>query len=194
MVEAGFSVKAKRKAALSTRFPCFSSFESSAPPCKNSWADSGGAVVFGWGRKAIVEERAKKLARMLSFIKHGIQTRTYDQFVASFSNPGDEPDVLERYDRKVRFIMHISESCWYSAEVAFPHAPHGVGRVSLQGGGDDFGVFITAAPADDRATVELHLAFDEKAGRDAKSMVRVFEAMPNWTRAREAERELRIEY
>lgn len=141
--------------------------------------------MFGWGRKAGITERAEKVARMLSFIKHSMQSKTYDQFVASFSNPGGEPDVLQRYDRRAHFIMHMSESCWYSADVAFPHQPAGIGSITLQGGGDDFGVFITATPADDRVGVELHLPFDQKAGRDAKSMVRTLETMPNWKRAKE---------
>jgi hypothetical protein len=146
--------------------------------------------VFGWGRKAEVEERAKKVARMLFFIKHSMQTKTYDQFVASFSNPDEEPDVLMRYDRTAHFTMHISESCWYSADIAFPHKPDGNGAVTLHGGGDDFGVFITAAPSDDRASVDLNLPFDQKAGRDARSMVRTLEAMPKWKRAALTERDL----
>ena len=150
--------------------------------------------MFGLGRrKAEVKERAKKVARMLFFIKHSMRTKPYDQFVASFSNPGDEPDILQRYDRKAHFIMHISESCWYSAAVSFPHGPDGIGAITLQGGGDDFGVFISAASGDDLASVALYLAFDEKAGRDAKSMVRTLEAMPKWTRAEEMERNLGIE-
>lgn len=50
-----------------------------------------GPILFGWGHKAEIEQRAQRVARMLFFIKHGMQTKTYDEFVASFSNPGDEP-------------------------------------------------------------------------------------------------------
>ena len=152
--------------------------------------------MFGWGRsrKAEVEERAKKVVRMLFFIKHSMRTKPYDQFVASFSNPGNEPDVLQRYDRKAHFTMHISASCWYGAAVSYPHDPDDNGSITLQGGGDDFGVFVNAASGDDLASVAFHLEFGEKAGRDAKSMVRTLEAMPKWTRAEETERELRVEY
>jgi hypothetical protein len=52
--------------------------------------------MFGWGRKGAVEKRAKLLARMVTLIVHGLQTQTYEQFVASFSNPGEEPDAVKR--------------------------------------------------------------------------------------------------
>jgi hypothetical protein len=152
-----------------------------------------GPILFGWGHKAAIEQRAQRVARMLFFIKHGMQTKTYDQFVASFSNPGDEPDVLKRYDRRARFTMNMSASCWYSAQVSFPHGPNGAGSITLRGGGDDFGVLITARPDDDLARVKLQLPLDQKAGREAKSMVRMLEAMPKWTRAGETERILGIE-
>jgi len=149
--------------------------------------------LFGWGRNAAIEERAQKVARMLSFITHSMRTRTYEEFLAGFSNPGGEPNVLERHDRRAHFVMHMSVSCWYSASVSFPGGR--IGSVSLQGGGDDFGVSITAAPRDDDSpSVKLQLAFGEKAGRDAKAMVRALEAMPNWRRAAATERELALEY
>lgn len=47
--------------------------------------------MFGWGRKASVDERAKQIARMLGFIQHGLRTKSYEQFAASFSNPGADP-------------------------------------------------------------------------------------------------------
>ena len=41
--------------------------------------------MFGWGRKGAVEKRAKLLARMVTLIVHGLRTKTYEQFIASFS-------------------------------------------------------------------------------------------------------------
>jgi hypothetical protein len=149
--------------------------------------------LFGWDRHAAIEERAKQIARMLTFIKHGMRTKTYEQFTASFSNPGDEPDAMDRYRREANFTMRISSTSWYSAQVSFPHDDSGVAFIALQGGGDDFGVFVTAGIEHDGGSVELHLAFGQKAGRDARAMVRALEAMPGWTRAGEMERALGID-
>jgi hypothetical protein len=194
MVEAGFSVKtAILRPPAPFLPPDDERFLKFAVFVQDLRTSGVGASVFGWGRKVEVEERAKKVARMLFFIKHSMQTKTYDQFVASFSNPDDQPNVLKRYDHRAHFTMHMSESCWYNADVAYPHNGHGTGSVTLHGGGDDFGVFITAAPADDLASVDLHVAFDEKAGRDAKSMVRTLEAMPKWTRAEPVDGDLGLE-
>jgi hypothetical protein len=51
--------------------------------------------LFRW-RETTIDERAKKVARMVEFICYELQTKTYDQFVSSFSNPGNEPDASER--------------------------------------------------------------------------------------------------
>ena len=42
--------------------------------------------MLGWGRKAAIEKRAKLLARMTALILQGLQTKSYEQFIASFSN------------------------------------------------------------------------------------------------------------
>ena len=47
--------------------------------------------MLGWGRNSAVEKRAKRLARMTPLIMHGLQTKTYEQFIASFSNPAGSP-------------------------------------------------------------------------------------------------------
>ena len=69
------------------------------------------ARIFGWGG-AEVEERAKLLDRMVVLIVHGLRTKTYEQFVAAFSNPGHEPDALQRLSHKASFQMRISPTCW----------------------------------------------------------------------------------
>jgi hypothetical protein len=132
--------------------------------------------MFGWGRKGAVEKRAKLLARMVTLIVHGLQTKTYEQFIASFSNPGEEPDAVERSSGKLHFQMRISPTCWYEAVASYPLFDE-MPRVILQGGGDDFGVFITGSP-NASITADLHLASGQRAGRDAMVMVRSLTALP----------------
>ena len=143
--------------------------------------------MFGWGRKAAVENRAKQIARMLAFIKHGMRTKTYQEFAASFSNPGSEPDPVARYRHEAHFAMHISRRCWYDAKAFYGNAdlqPF----INLQGNGDDFGVFVTADPFSEGATVDLHLESGRTAGRDAPAIVRALQAMPGWNSFADIER------
>jgi hypothetical protein len=100
---------------------------------------------------------------------------------------------MDRYRREVNFTMNISPTCWYVVQVIYPHDTPGQPFVSLQGGGEDFGVFITANAEHGGASVEMHLASGQRAGRDARAMVRALEAAPNWTRVGELERALGIE-
>jgi hypothetical protein len=132
--------------------------------------------MFGWGRKATVEERAKLIARMINFILYGLQTKTYEQFVESFSNPDAEPNVLDRHSHKLHFQLRISPTCWYdaTATLARPDVPS---SACLRGGGDDLGVFITI-DAGDSTRISIDLRLDEDVGRDARSMVRALEAIP----------------
>lgn len=52
----------------------------------------------------------------------------------------------------------------------------------MQGGGDDWGVFISGnGNRDNRVTVELHVAPGQKAGSDARAMVRALQTMPGWS-------------
>ena len=76
--------------------------------------------MLGWGRKAAVEKRAKLLARMINLIMHSLKAKPYEQFVASFSNPGKEPDAFDRSNRELHFQMRISPSCWYDATASYP--------------------------------------------------------------------------
>jgi hypothetical protein len=134
--------------------------------------------MLGWGRRAAVEERAKLLARMVALILRGLQTKTYEQFIASFSNPGGEPDPLERQSHILHFLMRISPTCEYYATARYPRDDPP--WASLQGDGDDFGVFITISQSGE-ITVGLHLESGEVAGRDAQAVVRSLTAMPGFT-------------
>jgi hypothetical protein len=49
--------------------------------------------MFGWRRRAAVGKRAKQIARMVLLVIDGLQTKTYEQFVVSFSNPGAVPST-----------------------------------------------------------------------------------------------------
>jgi hypothetical protein len=133
--------------------------------------------MLGWGRNAAVEKRAKLLARMTAVILHGLQTKTYERFIASFSNPGGEPDISERQSHKLHFLMRISPTCEYSATACYPRDEPP--WAFLQGDGDDFGVFITLSQSGE-ITVGLHLESGETAGRDAQAIVRILAAMPGF--------------
>jgi hypothetical protein len=145
--------------------------------------------MFGWGRKRAVEKRAKLLARMVTLITHGLKSKTYEQFVASFSNPGKEPDAFDRSNHELRFQMRISPTCWYDATASYPlrESPW----VSLHGGGDDFGVLITVSPSAG-ITVGLHLASGQRAGRDARALIHSLHAIPGFRSFAAIERELGI--
>jgi hypothetical protein len=140
--------------------------------------------MFLWGRKAAVEKRAKQIARMVLLIVDGLQTKTYEQFVASFSNPGNVPDALDRDDRELGFQMRFSSACWYDAVAAYPRSRDEIDkpRFSVQGGGDDWGVFISGnTNLNNYVTVGLDVPSGQKAGRDASAIVRALQAMPGWS-------------
>jgi hypothetical protein len=121
--------------------------------------------MLGWGRNAAVEKRVKLLARMTALILHGLQTKTYEQFVASFSNPGGEPDTSERQSHKLHFLMRISSTCEYYVTACYPR--HEPSWAILQADGDDFGVFITLSQSGE-ITGGLHLESGE-TGRSRRS-------------------------
>jgi len=146
--------------------------------------------MFGWGRSAEVEARAKLLARMIGLIVHARKTKSYEQFAAAYSNPGHEPDALARSSGKAHFVMRISPSCWYDASVAyFREDPP---WLCLSGGGDDNGVYITASLVADGIGVDLHPADGQKAGRDARAMVRALLSLPGYRRDHASEDSLGV--
>src|ERR1700692_4907580 len=98
-------------------------------------------AMLGWGRKAAVERRAKLLARMTALIMHGLETKTYEQFIASFSNPGAGPDAPERQRYELHFQMRIAPKCGYDGTACYlPREPC---WASLKGHRDAFGVLLT---------------------------------------------------
>jgi hypothetical protein len=134
----------------------------------------------GWGGVA-VGERAKLLARMVTLIAHGLQTKTYEEFVAAFSNPGRPPDALKRLSRKANFQLRISPTCWYDAAVSY--TDDAARTLSMVGGGDDLGVSITAGSTDNRILVDFITDYGDTPGRDALAMVRALSRLPGYRRA-----------
>jgi hypothetical protein len=145
--------------------------------------------MFGWGRRGAIEKRAKLLSRMIALITHGLKSKSYEQFVASFSNPGEEPDAFGRSNRELHFQMRISPTCWYDATATYPLRESS--WVSVHGGGDDFGVLITVSP-NAGITVGLHLASGQRAGRDAQAVIDRLHAIPGFRSFAAIERELGI--
>ena len=144
----------------------------------------------------MVEKRAKQIARMVLLVIDGLQTKTYEQFVVSFSNPGTVPSTRERDNRELSFQMRFSSSCWYEAVAAYPRGPDQPDEPHfyMQGGGDDWGVFISgSANRDNRVTVELHVPPGQTAGRDASAMVRALQATPGWSNYTDREGTLGID-
>lgn len=134
--------------------------------------------MFGRTHSTTVNERAKQIARMTTFIVHGLKTKTYEQFIESFANPGAEPDAFERQDRQLGFRMHISPTCWYDAVASY--APGQPPAILIRGGGDDFGVFIGTDAKSDVTTVDLNVASGQREGRDARAVARALQAA-GWT-------------
>jgi hypothetical protein len=141
--------------------------------------------LFRW-RETIIDERAKKIARMVEFICHGLQTKNYDQFVSSFSNPENEPDASERDAGRLRFHMQFSPTCWYEAIAEYP--TDGTPHFHLEGGGDDWGVLISGdALADHRIGVDFFVPTGSQPGRDASAMEHALREMPGWSRTSDIE-------
>jgi hypothetical protein len=130
--------------------------------------------------ETVIEERAQQIARMVMFIVHGLQTKSYDEFIESISNPGGEPTLRERLNRELRFQMRISPTCWYDAVVEYPFdsTPH----FYVEGSGDDWGVLISGdAVADHRIGVDFIVPTGSQPGRDARAMEHALRVIPGWS-------------
>jgi hypothetical protein len=144
--------------------------------------------MFTRGRRAQIEARGKQIARMIMVIVHGLQTKSYDDFVDGFSNPGTKPASLERLNKQLCFQLRISPTCWYDAVADFSRRTESYPFVNLHGGGDDFGVAISAGPG--YFHVELYVPDGQKIGRDAKRIVQALAVIPGWTNLTKFERDL----
>jgi hypothetical protein len=137
-------------------------------------------------REAVIEERAERIARMVMFIVHGLQTKSYHQFVESFSNPGSELTSLDRLDQQLYFQMRISPTCWYDAVIEYP--PAGTPHFHIEGSGDDWGVLISGdSMADHPIGVDFYVPTGSPAGRDARAMEHALRRRSGWARGSDIE-------
>ena len=123
------------------------------------------------------------MGRMVMLLTDGLYTKSYDQFVERYSNPGDRPDETARIARISRFEMRFSPTCWYEATASL--AENAQPWICIEGAGDDCGVFISVRVPDDANApscplVDLHVARGAKRGHDAGAMVRALQNMPGW--------------
>jgi hypothetical protein len=139
--------------------------------------------MFGHRRRTAISQRAKLMGRMVMLLTDGLCRKSYDQFVESFSNPGDEPDETERNARVSRFAMRFSPTCWYEATASLYEDAQP--WILIEGGGDDCGVWISVrVPADANMpscpVVDLQVPRGAKRGHDAGAMVRALQDIPGW--------------
>src|SRR6516162_2168777 len=147
--------------------------------------------LFRLRHRIAIRKRAQQIARMVTFISYNLQTKDYDRFVASFSNPWKEPDASKRQACQLCFQMRFSPTCWYDAVTQYPNGPVGTPYFYIRGGGDDWGVVISgSAKAKHRITVDLHVPEPSRPGPDARAIVRTLLAMPGWSKASDLERVL----
>jgi hypothetical protein len=131
-------------------------------------------------RERAINERAKLIQRMVMLIVHSLQTKSYDEFVDSFSNFGSEPSPLERLERRLFFRMRMSPSCWYDAWAEYP--ADGSPFFHIGGGGDDWGVLISGDAIADRSIgVDFYVRTKAQAGRDAHAMMHALRELPGWS-------------
>ena len=139
--------------------------------------------MFGNKRRAAIKQRAKLMGRMVMLLTDDLCAKSYDQFVDSYSNPGDGPDETARDARISRFEMRFSPTCWYEATASL--AENAQPSIDIEGGGDDCGVFISVrVPVDANEpsypVVDLHVPRGAKRGHDAGAMVRALRDIPGW--------------
>ena len=103
--------------------------------------------MFGHKRRSAIKARAKLMGRMVMLLTDGLYTKSYDQFVERFSNPGGGPYETARNARISRFEMRFSPTRWYEATASlYENAQH---WIRIEGAGDDCGVFISVRVPDD---------------------------------------------
>jgi hypothetical protein len=139
--------------------------------------------MFGSERRTAIKQRAKMMGRMVMLLTDGLCTKSYEQFVERYSNPGDEPDEAARNARISRFAMRFSPTCWYEATASLYENTQP--WILIEGGGDDCGVVISVrVPADANVPpgplIDLHVPRGAKRGHDAGAMVRALGDILGW--------------
>jgi len=139
--------------------------------------------MFGRKRRTAIDQRAKPMGRMVMLLTDGLCTKSYDQFVESYSNPGNEPDETERHACISRFAMRFSPTCWYEATASLYEKAQP--WILIEGGGDDCGVCISVQVSGDanvpsRPVVDLKVPRGAKRGHDSGAIVRALRDIPGW--------------
>ena len=139
--------------------------------------------MFDQKRKSAIRQRAKLMGRMDMLLSDSLCTKSYDQFVESYSNPGNEPDETARNARISQFEMRFSSTCWYEATASLYE--NAEPWIFIEGGGDDCGVCISVQVPDDAnvpfcPVVDLRVPRGAKRGHDAGAMVRALQDIPGW--------------
>jgi hypothetical protein len=141
--------------------------------------------MFGHRRNTAIKQRARLMGRMVMLLIDSLCTKSYDQFVESYSNPGSEPDETARNARISQFEMRFSSTCWYEATASLYE--NAQPWILIEGGGDDCGVCISVRVPDDanvpsRPVVHLQVRRGARKGADAGAMVRALQDIPGWRR------------
>jgi hypothetical protein len=139
--------------------------------------------MFGSERRTAIKQRARLMGRMVMLLTDSLCTKSYDQFVERYSNPGDAPDENARNARISRFAMRFSPTCWYEATASL--AENAQAWIFIEGAGDDCGVVISVRVPDDANVascpeVDLHVPRGARRGHDAGAMVRALRDIPGW--------------
>ncbi len=139
--------------------------------------------MFGSERRTAIKQRAKLIGRMVMLLTDSLCTKSYDQFVERYSNPGGAPDEDARNARISRFAMRFSPTCWYEATASL--AENAQPWIFIEGAGDDCGVVISVRVPDDANVVscpevDLHVPRGARRGHDAGAMVRALRDIPGW--------------
>jgi hypothetical protein len=148
--------------------------------------------MFGFGSNAaVVRERAGKVRLLVAMIASNLYSKSADEFVLFY----ETTTVVERLGPEIYFGVKLSPSCWYDVQARYPEADPpwmndllGANEATDEpqrslhflGGGDDYGVFISAIGIDDGASVEFHVAPGRRAGKDAKAMVTALLGLPGF--------------
>jgi len=148
--------------------------------------------MFGFGSNAtVVRERAGKVRLLVAMIASNLYSKSADEFVQFY----EATTTVERDGPEIYFGTKFSPSCWYDIQARYPvadppwmddllgardTADEMPRTLTLFGGGDDYGVFISVLGIDAGASVEFHVAPGRRAGKDAKAIVTALLGLPGF--------------
>lgn len=133
--------------------------------------------MFGWGRSAAITKRANQLRLLVALIASNLHTKSYEEFATFYQQFGAGVELRPPANREFNFGFKFGQDCWYDAHAEF-HEPR---SLSMMGGGNDYGVFITIKPEGEGAWVDLEVPHGQRPGRDAKAMVKALLDRPGFS-------------